>query len=79
MAFRWRADDGSTLNAGLVFRGIRASTAKKACIFEMFRGGGGVRIPAPLWIRAYPVDMFSCADAYSFSKFMQAPAVLMGM
>ena len=77
MAFRWRADDGSTLNAGLVFRGVRASTAKKACIFEMFRGGGPD--PCPPLDPRIPCRHVSCADAYSFSKFMQAPAVLMGM
>ena len=38
MVFRWRADDGPTMNAGLVvmcfFHGIRTSIA-------MIRGGGG--------------------------------------
>ena len=45
MAFRWRADDGPTLNTGLVaaiFPGIRTCIARKPCIFQ---GGGG---PDPL-------------------------------
>ena len=49
MAIRWRADNGLTLNAGLValyFRGIRASIAKKPYIFVIFQGGG-VRTPCP--------------------------------
>ena len=40
MAFRWRADDDLTLNAGLAFRGIRTSIAKKTIV-------RGVRIPCP--------------------------------
>ena len=50
MAFRWRANDGQTLNAGLValnFQGIRTSIAKKSYIFVIIRGGGGVSIPVP--------------------------------
>ena len=57
MAFRWRTDDGPTLNAGLVaviFRGSKFSIAKKPyfCDFQ----GGGVRTicaPPPLWIRTW--------------------------
>ena len=46
MAFCWRADDGLTLNTGLVwvfliFQWILTSIAKKHCIFGIFRGGGG--------------------------------------
>ena len=44
MAFRWRANDGPTLNAGLVaaiFQGIRTCTARKPFIFVIFQGGGG--------------------------------------
>ena len=52
MAFRWRADDGPTLNAGLVaaiFQGIRTCIAREPYIFVIFRG---VRTPSPpLWIR----------------------------
>ena len=52
MVFRWRADDGPTLNAGfcsfVIFQGIRASIAKKPYVFVIFRGGGGgVRTPCP--------------------------------
>ena len=32
MTLRWRADDGPTLNAGLVLQGIRTSIAKKPYI-----------------------------------------------
>ena len=47
MAFRWRADDCLTVNAGLV-------------AFDFFQGGG-VRTPAPLWIRAWAyIKMLSC-------------------
>ena len=49
MAFRWRADDGPTLNAGLVaaiFQGIRTSIARKPYIFVIFQGGRG-RTPFP--------------------------------
>ena len=57
MAFRRRADDGQTLNAGLVvcdFQGIRTSIPKKPYIFVIFQGGGGgVRTPVPpLWMSA---------------------------
>ena len=47
MAFRWRADDGPTLNAGLVaaiFQGIRTCIGRKPYIFEIFQGG-----PDPLF------------------------------
>ena len=39
MAFHWRADDGPTLNTGLVFQGIRANIAKKPYSFEFILGG----------------------------------------
>ena len=41
MAFRWRADDGHILNAGLVsaiFQGIRTCIAGKPYIFVIFQG-----------------------------------------
>ena len=44
MAFRWSADDGQTLNAGLVaaiFQEIRTCIARKPYIFVIFQGGGG--------------------------------------
>ena len=44
MKFRWRADDGPILNAGLVFQGIRTSFAKKPYICVIFQGGG---VPLP--------------------------------
>ena len=43
MAFRWRADDGPTLNAGLVatiFQGIGTCISRKPFIFVIFRGRG---------------------------------------
>ena len=48
MAFRWRADDGPTLDAGLVaaiFQGIRTCFARKPYIFVVFHTGGD---PDPL-------------------------------
>ena len=45
MAFRWRADDGPTLNAGLVFHGIWTSNAKKPYIFVIFQGGHRPPVP----------------------------------
>ena len=41
MAFRWRADDGPTLNAGslaAIFQVIRSCIAKKPYIFIIFQG-----------------------------------------
>ena len=54
MVFRWRADEGPTLNAdlaGLRFKGIQTSIAKKPYIFVNFQGGPDPLSP-PLWIRA---------------------------
>ena len=49
MAFRCRADDGPTLNAGLVgaiYQGIRTCIARKPYIFVIFQGGGsGLPVP----------------------------------
>ena len=49
MTFRWRADDGPTLNAGLValyiFRGS-TSIAKKP-YFVIFQGGSPEPLPRP--------------------------------
>ena len=51
MAFRWRADDGPTLNAGLaafvIFQGIRTSIAKKPYVCY-FSGGRDPLPPPPL-------------------------------
>ena len=59
-AFRWRADDGPTFNAGLVvcdFKGILTSVAKEPYIFVIFKGGGGPDpLPPPLWIRTCTSD-----------------------
>ena len=55
-AFRWRADDGPILNAGLValrFSGDRTCIAIKPYICCHFRGGGGTGPPVPLRIRAW--------------------------
>ena len=41
MAFRWRADDGPALNAGLVLQVIMTNFAWKPYIFVIFQGGGG--------------------------------------
>ena len=51
MAFRWRADDDPTFNAGLValsFLGFRTSIAKKPFIFVIFQGGGRDPLSSPL-------------------------------
>ena len=53
MTFRWRADDGPTLNAGLlgsfvIFQGIRTSIANKPYIFVIFRGSPDPLSPPPL-------------------------------
>ena len=53
MAIRWPADDGPTLNAGLVtaiFQGIRTCIARKHYIFFYFSGGGGLDPLTPLRI-----------------------------
>ena len=48
MAFRWRADDGPTLNAGLVpFQEILTSIAKIPYIFVIFQRGDRSGSPAP--------------------------------
>ena len=60
MTFRWCANDGPTLNAGLealkILRisGIRSSSiAKKPYIFVIFQEGGLDPPVSPLWIRTY--------------------------
>ena len=57
MAFLWRADDGPTLNAGLValwfLRGPGPVLLRNP-IFLWFNREGGIRIPCPhLWIRPW--------------------------
>ena len=54
MAFRWRANDGPTLNPGLVaaiFQGIRTCIARNPYIFVIFQGGPDPL--SPLWIRTW--------------------------
>ena len=60
MAFRWRADDGPTLNAGLVhvaswfFRGSGPELLRNAIFLRFFRRGSGSPVPPPrLWIRTW--------------------------
>ena len=51
MAFRWPADDGPKLNAGLVaviFQRIRTCIARKPYIVVIFQGGPDPL--SPLWI-----------------------------
>ena len=50
MAFRWHADDGPTLNAGLVaviFQGTWTCIARKPYIFGIFQGGRDLLSPPP--------------------------------
>ena len=51
MAFRWQADDGPTLKAGLltllIFHGIRTSIAKEPYIFVILQGWGSWPLPPP--------------------------------
>ena len=56
MTFRWRADDGPTMNAGLVVVCFFSWDPDQYCYetqyFCVLSGGGGVRITCPpLWIR----------------------------
>ena len=58
MAFRWRADDGPTLNAGLV--GLWWTIiAKKPYILVIFQGGGSEPPVPPLDLRMTPNLEFS--------------------
>ena len=52
MVFQSWADDGLTMNDGLVFQGIWTSIAKKQHFFMIFSGGVGQSPPPPPWIRA---------------------------
>ena len=62
MAFRWRTDDGPTLNAD---KGIRTSINKEPYIFVIFQGKG-VRTPCP------PLNphMNSSGERYSLIEFL---------
>ena len=50
MAFRWRADDGPTLNASLV---AVICIARKTYIFVIFQRGG-------VWTPCPPLDPHNC-------------------
>ena len=52
MAFCWRADDGPTLNVGLVFHRFWTGIAKKKLYFCDFSVGSGLPV-FPLWIRPW--------------------------
>ena len=67
MVFRWRANDGPTLNAGLIdviLQRIRTRIAKKPYIFCDFSWGGGGGGPghplSPIWICAWHIYMHNC-------------------
>ena len=55
MAFRWRAEDGPTLDGGLAalifFRGSGPILLKNPTFLQFFKGGGGANPLCPLWIR----------------------------
>ena len=78
MAFRWRADDGQSLNAGLgsfvIFQGIRTSIAKKPYIFVIFQGGGGAEPLSLLWTRAC-----SCHDGHFENCLVDQAEVVCGI
>ena len=63
MAFRWRADDGLTLNAGLValwfFRGSGPILQRVPIFLYFFRGGGPDSLPPP------PLDPHMIHNLYS--------------
>ena len=67
MAFRWRADNGPTLNAGLILQGICTSIAKKPYSFVSFQGG-----PDPL----SPSSLSSLVAVSVNSKGSHEPALL---
>ena len=55
MAFRWRADDGPTLNVGLValwLSGDPDQYCEETLYFRDFSGGGGLVPMHPFWIQA---------------------------
>ena len=62
MTFRWRADDGPKLNAGLValwFFRVSGPELLWNCTFLWFFRGGDIRTPCPpLWIRLWKADRF---------------------
>ena len=69
MAFRWRADDGPTLNAGLkaeILDGIWTYIARIPYILVIFQGGLDPLSP-PLWIRTWMA--FHLVLPYAFTLF----------
>ena len=80
MTFRWLADDGPTLNAGLValrFEGIGISIARKLIFFVIFQVGSRLSAPLPLWIRAcsscihiFKMDASLCSSADALRYYL---------
>ena len=69
MAFRWHADDGPTLNTGLVaaiFQGIRTCFARKPNIFVILQGVRTNCPPPSLWIRTWLVT-----NIFDYSKTLK--------
>ena len=62
MAFRWRANDGPLLNAGLValwfFRVSRPVLLRNTIFLWFFWGGGGPDTLPPVWIRPWKAFFF---------------------
>ena len=60
MASRWRADDGPTLNTGLVLQRFWTSIAKKKLYFYDFSGGDpdplSPSLDPPMWLRGKRLD-----------------------
>ena len=69
LAFRWRANDGLTLNAGLEaanFQVIRSCIASKPYIFVIFFQGGPDPL-SPLWIGTCSSTAHGCQVHVSVS------------
>ena len=77
MAFRWRADDGPTVNADwcfVIFQGIHTSIAKKPYILVIFRwAGSGSPVPhsgsAHVMVRSYFTTMSNLNLYFKIIKF----------
>ena len=78
MAFRWRADDGQILNAGLVALRISGDPVQHCLysnpIFLCFLGGGGVRSPCSpsgsAHVYAQKVHLNAYVDMSSVDKYV---------
>ena len=61
MEFRWRVDDGPTLNACLVALGFLGDTGpvilRNTIYFFYFSGGSGPPAPPPFGIRAWYLNL----------------------